>query len=295
MRRLLLALLVGGCGNGGSLQTALPTRQAVAIHVPGEIAVAQLRPPPTEAAFHRMTREISAQLNSAAAGFFLFIDEATSTPPSAHDASNEYWGPFLPTDSMTAMLAVQKVDDQRYNFFLGGKAKDAPNSDFTGLLGGSTRTIDAFHSSGQLEVNFTTLHQLDPAGHPATGAIAFVHDNTADPRTVGVHFGDFTDGSAAPFTATYQYAEHRDGAGHFQFNLRTNFDDDANGVLEDVAFVSRWVGSGAGRADVIAQNGDLPSVVHATECWDGNFQRVYYIEDVDASKSEGDLSACALP
>ena len=38
-----------------------------------------------------------------------FIDEATATAPAAHDATNEYWAPFTPTDSMTAMLAVQKV------------------------------------------------------------------------------------------------------------------------------------------------------------------------------------------
>jgi hypothetical protein len=295
MRSLLLVLAAAGCNGGGSPQAALPTREAVAIHVPGAGSRSLVRP---EAAFHRMTGEISTQLNAAAAGFFLFIDEATATPPSAHAASNEYWGPFQPTSSpMTAMLAVQQVDAQNYNFFLGGKLEGAPDSTFTGLLGGSTKVTDAFHGSGQLEVNFTTLHSLDPTAHPETGAIGFVHDNTADPRTVGVHFENFTDNTpgATPFTATYQYAEHADGAGNFQFMMRSNFDNDPNGILEDVAFVSRWVASGAGRADVIAQHGDLGFEVHAIECWDLNFQRVYYAEDVDPSKSEGDVGACALP
>jgi len=64
-----------------------------------------------------------------------------------------------------------------------------------------------------------------------------------------------------------------------------------------VALVSRWLPSGAGRADLVAQNGSLPAgfVVHAIECWDQNFLRVYYTEDVDPSKTEGDPSACALP
>ena len=68
-------------------------------------------------------------------------------------------------------------------------------------------------------------------------------------------------------------------------------------MLEDVALVSRWTASGAGRADLVAANGSLPAgfMVHATECWDASFGRVYYTEDVDASKTEGDVSACALP
>jgi len=43
--------------------------------------------------------------------------------------------------------------------------------------------------------------------------------------------------------------------------------------------------------------GSLPAgfVVHATECWDATFARVFYTEDVDATKNEGSLSACALP
>jgi hypothetical protein len=300
MRRLLLFVGLYGCGNGGgAYQAALPTREAVAIVVPGSSASRiGTRPLANEAIFYRMTREISTRLNGAAAGFFGFIEQAIATPPSAHDASNEYWGPFTPALSpMTAELAVQRVESEDYNFFLGGKPRNAPDSAFTGLLGGSTHQASTAHSSGKLELNCTAFHMLDPATHPATGAIAFVHDDTADPRTVDVHFGDFADGTGAPpLTATYQYAEHADGSGNFQFMMRSNFDNDKNGILEDVAFVSRWTSSGAGRADVIAQNGSLPAgfEVHATECWDRNFQRVYYIEDVDSSKTEGDVSACAV-
>jgi hypothetical protein len=308
MNRLLLVLgsLVTGCSGGGaSYQAALPTRDAVAIHVPGagpSTSASSVRSETlgAQATFYTMTRQISTQLNGAAGSFFGFIEQAVATPPSAHDATHEYWGPFTPALSpMTVELAVERVDAQDYNFFLGGKPKDAPNSAFMGLLGGSTHQVDATHGSGQLEVNFTTMNALDPTTNPATGAIAFVHDNSADPRTVDVHFSNFLDGTpgATPLNATYQYGEHADGSGNFQFGMRTNFDNDPNGVLEDVALVSRWTASGAGRADLIAQNGDLPAgfVVHAIECWDQNFQRVYYTEDVDPSKTEGDVAACALP
>jgi hypothetical protein len=309
MRRVLLVLgsLAAGCGAGSeSYKAALPTRAAVAINVPGGATASTTGARKAEllgaqAGFYTMTRQISTQLNGAAASFFGMIDNALASPPSGHDATHEYWGPFTPALSpITVMLAVERVDAHDYNFFLGGKPKDASAAMFQGLLGGSAHQVDATHGSGHLEVNFTTMNALDPTTQPSTGAIAFVHDNSADPRTVAVHFGDFVDGTtpgATPFNATYQYAEHPDTSGNFQFGLRNNFDKDPNNILEDVALVSRWLASGAGRADLIASGGSLPSgfVVHATECWDQNFARVFYTEDVDPGKTEGDVSACALP
>jgi hypothetical protein len=301
---LFLVSLTIGCGAGAdSYQSALPTRASVAINVPGARAsttgVQEEALGGSPAVFYAMTRQIATQLNDAAAIFFGMIDDAVATPPSAHDATNAYWGPFTPALSpMTIMLAVQRVDAQDYNFFLGGKPKGAPDSAFTGLLGGSAHQVDATHGAGQLEVNFSTLNTLDPTTHPSTGAIAFAHDNTGDARTVDVHFGNFVDKPGSlPFNATYHYAERPDTSGNFQFGLRTDFDHDPSGDLEDVALVSRWLASGAGRADMVATGGSLPAgfVVHATECWDENFARVFYTDDVDPTKTEGSVSACALP
>jgi hypothetical protein len=312
MRMVSCLFLVGfsiGCGAGNDpYQAALPSRDSVSIHVPGDAtATASTTSARSEAllgaqaTFYTMTRQISTQLNNATESFFGMIDTAVATPPSSHDATHEYWGPFTQALSpITVVLAVEQVDAQDYNFFLGGEPKNSPTPAFVGLLGGSTHQVDAAHSSGMLEVNFTQMNALDPTTNPATGAIEFVHDNTADPRTVDVHFGNFLDGTtpnATPLNATYQYAEHPDTSGNFQFGLRTNFDNDPNNILEDVALVSRWLASGAGRADLVASGGSLPAgfVVHATECWDQNFARVYYVEDVDPTKNEGDVSACALP
>ncbi|HEY2747243.1 MAG TPA: hypothetical protein VGL86_21620 [Polyangia bacterium] len=306
MGRVLLVLgaLAAGCSaSGGAYQSALPTREAVAINVPrssGSPSGAKTEVLGTQATFYTMTVQISTQLNGAAATFFDMIDDAVATPPTGHDATNDYWGPFTPALSpMTVALAVQKVDAQDYNFFLGGKPKGAPDSAFTGLLGGSAHPVDAAHGSGQMQVNFSTMNALDPTTNTATGIIAFVHDNTADPRTVDVHFDNFLGdmSGATPLNATYQYAEHPDTSGSFQFALQTNFDNDPQNILEDATIMSRWLASGAGRADLVASSGSLPAgfVVHATECWDASFNRVFYTEDVDPTKTEGSESACALP
>jgi hypothetical protein len=303
--KLCIFGFVAAAGCSGNYQGALPSRSDVAINVPSPASTstssahteALLGAPAT---FYTMTYQLSTQLNNAAASFFDQIDMVVASPPSGSDATNTYWGPFNSALSpMTVMFAVQNVDANDYNFFLGGKPKGAPDSTtFTGLLGGSAHVVDAAHKSGQLEANFTAMNALDPTTNTSTGAIGFVHDNTADPRTVGVHFENFvgTPGST-PLTATYQYAEHPDTSGNFQYNLSVNFDNDPGNILEDATVVSRWLATGAGRADVIVQGGSLPAgfVVHATECWDASFVRVYYTEDVDPSKTEGNVADCALP
>jgi hypothetical protein len=306
MRTFLLSLcsLSFAC-NPPDFRSALPTRDAVAINVPGaSVSTSSARNEAllgTQGTLYTMTREISTQLNGAAASFFGQIDDAVATPPSAHDASHEYWGPFTGALSpMTIMLAVEKVDAHDYNFFLGGKPKGAADSAYMGLLGGSSHQADANRVSGMMQVNFTEMNALDPTVNRSTGIIAFVHDNTADPRTVDVHFADFLDGSTAgatPLNADYQYTEHPDTSGTFAFALMTNFDNDPKGVLEQAVLFSRWVATGAGRSDMVVQGGSLPAgfMVHAIECWDASFLRVYYTEDVDPTKTEGSASACAIP
>jgi hypothetical protein len=308
MRTVLLVFMFGGLAAGcsaagGDYQSALPTRATLAINVPGAGAStsgeSQQALLGAQADFYTLTVQVSKQLNGAADGFFGMIDTALASPPSAQDASHAVWGPFTPALSpVTVELAVERSDAQDYDFFLGGKPKGAPDSAYVGLMGGSAHTVDAAHGSGTLQVNFSTMNTLDPTTNPSTGAIAFQHDNTADPRTVDVHFGDFVaQPGATPMNATYHYAEHPDTSGTFQFALRADFDHDPAGALEDVTVMSRWTASGAGRADLIASGGSLPAgfVVHATECWDERFARVFYTEDVDPSKSEGEASACAIP
>ena len=218
---LLLGCLAAGCGGGNSgFQAAVPTRAAIAINVPGARASGSGAMSQAllgaQATFYTQTVQIATWLNGAASSMFQQIDVAVASPPSGQDATHEYWGPFTPALSpMTIELAVEKVDAQDYNFFLGGKPKGADNSAFTGLMGGGVHQADAQHASGHLEANFSESNTLDPTVNKATGVIAFVHDNTQDPRTVDVHFANFVDGSAGsmPLNADYHYAEHSDTLG----------------------------------------------------------------------------------
>ena len=79
---LVLGSLAAGCSAGsGAYQSALPTREAVAITVPGSSGSPSGAKPEVlgaQATFYTMTVQISTQLNGAAASFFDMIDDAIS-------------------------------------------------------------------------------------------------------------------------------------------------------------------------------------------------------------------------
>ena len=77
-----------------------------------------------------------------------------------------------------------------------------------------------------------------------------------------------------------------------------DIDDAGSTALEDVAVTSRWRATGAGRADVVIEGGDLVASgvdsASFVECWGTDFTRVYYSDSVGLKESEGEVSACAF-
>src|SRR5437773_299129 len=121
MRRVLLfAWLTAGCSAGApEAAAALPTREAVAIKVPGASPAASGTSAQAllgaQANFYALTRQISTGINNGAATFFDLVEKLVATPPTAQDATNSYWGPLTdPLSPMTAVLGVKRVDAQDY-------------------------------------------------------------------------------------------------------------------------------------------------------------------------------------
>src|SRR5262245_9041282 len=139
MRRVLLILgSLAGCGASSDFQSGLPTRQELAIEVPGGGTTSGASQPELlggQAGFCTMTVQISRQLNGAAESFFGQIDTALATPPSVHDDTHAIWGPFTQALSPVAVvLEVHRLDNQNYEFYLAGKPKNGPDSEYTGLM-----------------------------------------------------------------------------------------------------------------------------------------------------------------
>ena len=109
-------------------------------------------------------------------------------------------------------------------------------------------------------------------------------DSTVDPRVIDIEFQ-----KAGTADAMYHYSQSHDGSGRFQFVSLQDLKGD--GMLETLGIVSRWLPTGAGRADVVAQGGSLPAPMGMTECWDASFGRTFYAEN--GKLVEGDSATCA--
>jgi len=69
--------------------------------------------------------------------------------------------------------------------------------------------------------------------------------------------------TAKTLGATYGYTENADGSGQLTFDWTVDVVPGVPGAT-DVKFISRWLGSGRGRADAYLSNGN---VAVGTDCW----------------------------
>jgi hypothetical protein len=95
--------------------------------------------------------------------------------------------------------------------------------------------------------------------------------------------------------ADYAYNEAADGAGDMTFDVASDITGSATSLKETVTLRSRWIATGAGRADARVSGGDLGAQqITASECWNTMFNRVFYKDSLDLAPAEGAESACAF-
>ena len=92
----------------------------------------------------------------------------------------------------------------------------------------------------------------------------------------------------------YVYGVQADGQGAMQFTLTGDLIT-ATPAIEVVAVTSRWLPTGAGRADVTVQQGDGAGLMQ-TECWYDAFDATYNDKPWSPGEDIGNLAACpAIP
>ena len=151
-----------------------------------------------------------------------------------------------------------------------------------------SRTLGADDWSVLLFGNFTpgaepgrgqgaVLVNLDGDGDDnSVGKVLALWSNVGDERTVTAYFyeasGDLQD--HGPRNEVYHYMRERTGAGVFVYHIAgLDIDKPGSGkdALENVAIISRWDETGAGRADFYAADGDVAAqgldVAVISQCW----------------------------
>ena len=306
-RRLCFSLVIcAGCGSpsgrSGSFLDALPSKQTLEVTAPTAHAPAALKAGSAAAlgetaSLYVLTRQTTAQVNGLVGGALDTLAAIARTPPAAVGANSAAWGPI--TDALSPVagrLVVTRVAPGAHTFDLDLRPKSGSDADFRPFLqGASTGAGPGGPSQGSFAVDFDLAHQLDPVANAAQGTLVAGWAVAPDHHEVEVHLGDVHVGSDAPATADIASVLQPDGSGSLVFEARANLLG-APDTLEAGQVRSRWIPTGAGRADVAVHGGDAADGVLITECWDASFDRVYArgaTPDGGVS-SEGNPDACAF-
>jgi hypothetical protein len=272
-----------------AIRTAIPTAEQVSIKLPQETtrSIGQL------AEYYVATRGVTLTFNVGTAWVLVLIHSIVQFPVTSVDGDTYTWGPSSGAlDPSEYKLDVVDVGDGTYTYQLSGRNKTAANAQFEVVIEGiADPRPGELRGNGSFRVDFDAGHRVNPVDSgDARGTVDVQYDLAA--RHLDLDIAT-TDAAGKPVTATYAYDETADGGGNMTFDV----DGDAGGgaALEQLVLRSRWLATGAGRADARVTGGDVGTVqVTASECWDTRFGRVFYADSASFAPAEGSESACAF-
>jgi hypothetical protein len=129
---------------------------------------------------------------------------------------------------------------------------------------------------------------VNPIDNDAEGVVAIVYDLTDGTPHLDMAI------SNSGGNADYTYDADADGGGNMTFAAHGDTEDEG-ALAEDAVVRSRWLSTGAGRADVRLSGGDLGSTqVTASQCWDATFGEVYYSDSAGFVAPSGAETECAF-
>jgi hypothetical protein len=195
-------------------------------------------------------------------------------------------------------MTVRLTSDGEYAWTFEGRKKGTTDA-FQVIISGIATPGHTHRGSGTFMVDFEIAKSIDPyGGGDAAGQLSVSYDLEHEPATVAMDaekLAPAPSGGSALQTFHYEYARNADDSGSLSF--LTYGDIDGSGpAWETTQIKSRWLASGAGRADLTVTGGDLGSnTVSASECWSNQFLRTYFTSSVVWWPTEGMALSCALP
>jgi len=273
---------------------ALPTSQQVSIKLPEKTARAlesdvlgQLAP------WYVATHDVTRTFNGSSAWVLELIHKIVSTPATSINGDTYTWGPgSKPLDPAEYKLEVKALPDGTYSYQLSGRSKTQANAQFEVVIDGTAdpRPGEA-KGSGEFLIDFDAGKRVNPIESGDAKGSVDVHYDLAK-RHLDLTIMS-TDALGHPVSGDYAYNEATDGGGDMTFDVSGNAGGTA--LLETLTLRSRWLNTGAGRADARIAGGDLGTIqVTASECWDGGFKRVFYKDSNNFAPTEGLETSCAF-
>ncbi|MEJ7602508.1 MAG: hypothetical protein WKG01_31740 [Kofleriaceae bacterium] len=272
------------------LARAIPQPEQIAINLPANandaLALGQL------ADYYVATRGVTLTFNAGSAWVLGLIHAIVQYPVTSVDGNVYTWGPWSGAlDPATYKLDVTDVGDGTYDYVLSGRSKTQPTAQFEVIIDGFADPRDGeLQGNGQFTIDFDAGKRVNPFDPgDARGIVGVTYDLGARHLDLDIRT---TNDAGQPVIAAYAYDEAADGSGDMVFDV----EGDAGGTPADeqITLRSRWLATGAGRADARLTGGDVGPGATASECWDTSFRRVFYTDSVDFEPTEGDVGSCAF-
>ena len=276
----------GGDGWEADFRAALPAPETLTIRLPGAKKARRTVEIGEIATLYALTRTTSEDINGHVAGLLGQIPDFAQGPPSAAGPGGIVFGPVTPTLSPVTYRLVVSPAAPGFALHLDGRPKASANDgDFRPLVAGQVAGGPG-GAQGQLALDGTAAHALDPVGTPVAQDVVVAW--TLAPTQVEIAVGL---GRADGAMAQYRYDALADGSGAFRF--ATAMQLPGAPAIQQALVRSRWLPSGAGRGDAHLET-DTPTGAQAadvTECWDDGFARVFYAAP---GQIEGLPAACVF-
>ncbi|MEO7733594.1 MAG: hypothetical protein ABIY55_21705 [Kofleriaceae bacterium] len=270
------------------IERALPTSEQVSIKLPEQHtrAIGQL------ANWYVATHDITRTFNGGTGWVLVLLHTIVKFPVTTVSGDTYTWGPWSePLDPAEYKLDVHANGDGTYSYQLSGRSKTTANATFEVVIDGTAdpRKGD-LQGNGNFLLDFDASRRVNPLDNSdAKGTLDVRYDLSARHLDLTIMS---TDIFGQPALADYAYNESDTGG-----DMTLGFSSNVGGgpALESATLHSRWLDSGAGRADGLIGGGDLGALqATASECWDGGFKRVFYTDSVTFSATEGLETSCAF-
>lgn len=283
--------------DASDIDRVLPTADQVSIKLKdnnGAARVTQQDVIGQTAGWYVATRDVTRTFNGGSAWVLTLIHAIVKFPVTSTSGNTSTWGPWHdgPLSPAEYKLDVRAVGDGTYTYQLSGKSRTLANAQFEVVIDGKAdpRAGEA-KGSGEFLIDFEAGKRVNPVdGANDKGSVSARYDLAAHHLDLTIMS---TDALGRPVDADYAYNDTADGGGNMTFGINTNLGGGA--ANEQITLRSRWLATGAGRADARLAGGDLGTTqAIASECWDIGFRQVYYTDSVNFLPTVGAVSACAF-
>jgi hypothetical protein len=278
--------------NSTDIAAALPTAAQVQIKLPKSSNSALIG---ETAEWYQATRSVTQMLNGGTAWVLTVVHTVVQFPVTSRSGDTLTWGPYSSAlDPAEWKLDVTQLADGSYHWKMSARSKTQANAGFESVIDGNAVAGDAIgQGHGTFSIDFDAAERVNPADNNGEGQFVATYDLPARHLTIDATRLESHNGVLAPITTHYVYSEAANGSGDMLLALHGDTED--AGVLpEDATIHSRWLATGAGRADIRLANGDLAATVTGSECWDTAFGRVYYSDSATFMPTEGNAAACVF-